>query len=116
MLRAVGDGSVRCRHFGLPSVTLVSQSKAASTFTPVSSCLEYRVSQPFSGPFPNGEAPQKWTLKKDSIFLQEALVQAGRCGSFWRCPLSCGAIMHSNITTAAKTVFSNFKAGISLSV
>src|SRR5258708_29336671 len=115
-LRTVGGGSLRCRHFGLPSVTLHSHSKAAITLTPVSDCFADRVSQPFLGPFPNGEAPEKWALKKDSIFWQGALVQGGRCGSFSRCPLSCGARMHSNTTTAAKTVFSRLRNDIIRSV
>jgi hypothetical protein len=68
MLRIAGDGSLRCRHFGLPSVTLHSQSKAAITLTPVTNCFAERVSQPFEGPFPKGEVPQKLAFKKDSIF------------------------------------------------
>src|SRR5579859_800751 len=115
MLRIAGDGSLRCRHFGLPSVMLHSQSKAATTLTPVSSCFAYRVSQPFRGPFPNGEAPQKFAFKNDSIFWQGALVQAGRCGSSLpRCPITCGATTHSKIT--ATTVFSHCRTDIVCSV
>ena len=112
MLRIAGDGSLRWRHFGLPSVTLHSQSKEATTLTPVSSCFAYRVSQPFGGPLPKGEAPQNFAFKNDSIFWQGALVQAGRCGSFSRCPLSCKATMYSNTATAAKTVFSHLRTDI----
>src|SRR5579864_8899593 len=112
MLRIAGDGSLRWRHFGLPSVTLNSQSKEAITLTPVSSCFAYRVSQLFWGSFPNGEAPQNFAFKNDSIFWHGALVQGGRCGSFPRCPFRCRATMHSNITKAAKAVFSHLRTDI----
>jgi hypothetical protein len=78
MLLIAGDGSLRCRHFGLPSVTLHSQSKAAITLTPANNGFAYRVSQPFPGPFPKDDAPQNLALKKASIFWHGALVQAGR--------------------------------------
>src|ERR1041385_8535161 len=112
MLRIAGDGSLRCRHFGLPSATFVSQSKAATTLTPVSSCFAYRVSQPFLGPLPNGEAPQNLARKKDSIFWQGALVQAGRCGSLVRCPPRGGATRHSIIAMRA-TAFPYCRNGTS---
>jgi len=114
MFRIAGGGPLRCRHFGLPSVTFHSQSKAAITLTPVSNCFAARVSQPFGGPLPNGEAPQNLAFRKDSIFWQGALVQAGRCGSsFTRCALSCGATTHSNsITRDARAVFSYLRTDI----
>jgi len=113
MFRMAGDGSLRCRHFGLPSVTFVSQSKAAITLTSANNCFEYRVSQPFSGPLPNGEAPQNLALKKASIFWQGALAQAGRCASLLRCSLGCGATPPSNIARARRTVISHLETGIS---
>src|SRR6478609_1503124 len=113
-LRTAGDGPLRCRHFGLPTLTLHSQSKAAITVTPVSSCLADRVSQPFWGPLPNGDAPHNLDLKKVSIFWHGALVQAGRCGSFSRCPLRCAGTMHSKITTAAQKSFSHLRNDIVL--
>src|SRR5215831_13983204 len=113
MLRIVGDGSLRSRHFGLPLVTFHSQSKAAITLTPVVSCFAARVSQPFRGPFPKGDVPQKFAFKKDSIFWQGALVQTGRCGSLPRCPVSCGDRAQRNIATAI-AAFSYLRTDISL--